>query len=280
MNTASARRARTLAGQAGLHLCLALGGVVMLLPFYVMLRSAFTPEEYILDGSLGLSHLTLANFTTAWNTAPWGRYYLSSLLSTALIFAGQVVTSVPAGYALARLRFKGRHLAFWTVLACFIIPTQVIAIPTYIGLSRAGLGDTLGGLVVPFIASAFGIYLMRQFILSIPQSLFDAARLDRVGPVAMVWRVVLPNVKPGLLALGVFSVIAHWNDLFWPSVILRTPAHATVPYAISQFVSQDTGNQYGPQMAAATLATVPLLVGFLICQRHFVRGIALARGLE
>ncbi|MGW4125378.1 carbohydrate ABC transporter permease [Nocardia sp. NPDC004711] len=280
MSAAAFQRGRALARQTGVHGCLAVGAVVMLLPFYVMLRSAFTPEEHILDGSLGLSHLTLDNFTTAWHAAPWGRYYLSSLLSTALIFTGQVVTSVPAGYALARLRFRGRHLGFWTVLACFIIPTQVVAIPDYIGLSRVGLGDTLAGLVVPFAASAFGIYLMRQFILSIPQSLFDAARLDRVGPVAMVWRVVLPNVRPALLALGVFSIVAHWNDLFWPSVILRTSEHATVPYAISQFASQDSGSQYGAQMAAATLATIPLLIGFLLCQRHFVRGIALARGTQ
>ncbi|MFE3280561.1 carbohydrate ABC transporter permease [Nocardia sp. NPDC059239] len=252
----------------------------MLFPFYMMLRSAFTAEPYILDGSLGLSHLTLANFQTAWNSQPWGRYYLSSLLSTGLIFALQIVTSVPAGYALARLRFRGARLSFWMVLACFIVPTQVIAIPNYVVLSQAGVNDSLAGLIIPFASSAFGIYLMRQFILSIPQSLFDAARLDRVGPVAMVWRVVLPNVKPAILALGVFSVIGHWNDLFWPSVILRTTTHATVPYGITQFASQEAGSNYGAQMAAATLAVTPLLIGFLLCQRHFVRGLALTRGID
>jgi multiple sugar transport system permease protein len=143
-----------------------------------------------------------------------------------------------------------------------------------------GLNDSIAALVIPYASTAFGIYLMRQFILSIPQSLFDAARLDRVGPIAMVWRVVLPNVKPAILALGVFSVSSHWNDLFWPSVILRTNSHATVPYGISVFASQEAGSQYGAQMAAATLAVVPLVLGFIACQRQFVRGLALARGLD
>ncbi|MFB1298488.1 carbohydrate ABC transporter permease [Mycobacterium sp. pW049] len=262
------------------HVLLAVGALLMLLPFYVMLRSAVTPEEHILDGSLWPTRPTAENLVTAWESAPWERYYLTSVLSTGLIFLCQVATSVPAGYALARLKFRGRNPAWWLVLVCFIIPTQVIAIPNYVMLSRLGLADSLAGLVVPFTASAFGIYLVRQFVLSIPQSMFDAARLDRVGPVAMVWRVVLPNIKPALVALGVFSVISHWNDLFWPSVILRTTQNATVPYAIAQFSSQETGAHYGAQMAAATFAVVPLIIAFLVFQRYFVRGISLTHGID
>lgn len=274
------RSATGLARAAATHGALAVGAVVMLFPFYVMARSAFTPEQYILDGSLGLSHFTVDNFTTAWRAAPWGRYYLNSLLVTGLIFVFQLATAVSAGYALARLRFRGRTPLLWVVLACFIVPPQVVAIPNYIMLARVGLNDSLAGLIIPYACTGFSIYLMRQYILSIPQSLFDAARLDRVGPIAMVWRVVLPNVKPAILALGVFSVTHNWNDLFWPSVILRTNAHGTVPYGISLFASQETGSNYGPQTAAATLAVIPLLIGFLLCQRHFVRGLALTRGLD
>lgn len=278
--TATRRKARRLGRRATLHGVLAAGALAMSLPFYIMIRSAFTPEPYILDGSLGLSHLTLSNFTTAWNAAPWGGYYLSSIASTAMIFALQVLTSVPAGYALARLRFRGESVSFWLVLACFAVPTQVVALPNYVILSKAGVNDSLTGLIIPFAGSAFGVYLMRQFILSIPQSLFDAARLDRVGPVAMIWRVVLPNTKPAVLALGIFSVISHWNDLFWPSVILRTTTHATVPYGITQFASQEAGANYGPQMAAATMAVAPLIIAFLAFQRHFVDGLVLSRGTD
>ncbi|MER6526121.1 carbohydrate ABC transporter permease [Streptomyces sp. NPDC001508] len=274
------RRTTDVARLAATHGVLAAGAVVTLFPFYVMVRSAFTPEPYILDGSLGLSHLTLDNFVAAWRAAPWGRYYLDSILVTGLIFLCQLITAVPAGYALARLRFRGRSVLFWGVLVCFIVPPQVVAIPNYVLLARVGLNDSIAGLVLPYACTGFGIYLMRQFILSIPQSLFDAARLDHVGPIAMVWRVVLPNVKPAILALAVFSVIYNWNDLFWPSVILRTNAHGTVPYGISLFSSQESGSNYGAQTAAATLAVIPLLLGFLACQRHFVRGLAIARGLD
>ncbi|MGW3949553.1 carbohydrate ABC transporter permease [Streptomyces sp. NPDC004752] len=197
-----------------------------------------------------------------------------------MIFICQLATAVPAGYALARLQFRGKSFLFWIVLACFIVPPQVAAIPNYVILAHAGLNDSIAGLIVPYTCTGFGIYLMRQFILSIPQSLFDAARLDRVGPIAMVWRVVLPNVKPAILALAVFSVIYNWNDLFWPSLILRSNTHGTVPYGISLFASQESGSNYGAQMAAATLAVIPLLLGFLACQKHFVRGLALARGLD
>lgn len=270
--------AKRLARRITVHTLLAVGGIVMLFPFYIMLRSAFTPEIYILDGSLDLTHLTLDNFGQAWRESSWQNLYVTSLITTTVIFLLQVITSVPAGYALARLRFRGNAVTFWVVMACFIVPTQVVAIPVYIMLSRGGFGDSLTGLIAPFISSAFGIYLIRQFVLSIPQSLFDAARLDHVGPIAVVWRVVLPNVKPAIVALGVFSITAHWNDLFWPSVILRTTDHATVPYGITLFAASESGTNYGAQMAAATLAVFPMLVAYIIFQRHFVRGISFARG--
>lgn len=266
--------------RAAVQLALAAGAVVMLFPFYVMVRSAFTPEPNIVDGSLAPTHFTLENFRTAWEQNSWLEMYRSSILSTGIIFLLQIVTSVPAGYALARLKFRGSNAVFWTVIACFIIPLQVVAIPDYILLAQVGWVDTIAGLIAPSASSAFGIYLMRQFILTIPQSIFDAAQLDRVGPVAMVWRVVLPNVKPAIVALGVLSVIGHWNDLFWPNVILRTSHNATVPYGIAQFAVQETGTNWGPQMAAATLAVVPLVIAFVLCQRQFVNGISLSRRLN
>ena len=113
-------------------------------------------------------------------------------------------------------------------------------------------------------------------MLTIPQSIFDAARLDRVSEFGMVWRVVLPNVRPAITAFGIFSVVGHWNDLFWPSVVLRSPSNATVPFAVTQFADQESGIRYGAQMAAAVLAVVPLVAAFLLAQRQFIRGITLS----
>ncbi|MGW3953104.1 carbohydrate ABC transporter permease [Streptomyces sp. NPDC004752] len=267
-------RSRRLIGQLVRHLLLAVGSVVMLLPFAVMLLTAFSSTGTTVH--LGFSGLTVANFTKVWAQQPWLRLYANTAVMTALIFVGQVVLGLPAGFALARREFVGKKVATVLVMACLVVPAQVIALPNYVLLARLGWTDSLAALVVPFTGSAFAVFLFRQFALTLPQSLFDAARLDGVGPVALIWRTALPNMRPALVTLGVFSVVSHWNDLFWPSVMLQTDRAATVPYAVATYATTETFTDYGVQMAAATLAVLPLLLAFLVTQRQFVRGIALA----
>lgn len=266
-------RRRPWLGQLCRHGLLAAGAVIMLAPFAVMVRTAFTAGGAAFGSGLG--ELTLDNFRQVWAEQPWLRYYGNGLAATALIFVSQVALGLPAGYALARREFAGRGVAMLLVAACLVIPEQVTALPNYVLLSRLGWIDSLPSLVLPFVGSAFAIFLFRQFVLTIPQSLFDAARLDGVHPVAIVWRVVLPNVRPAILALGVFSVVSHWNDLFWPSVVLRSDDAATVPYAVATYATAEAFSDYGVQMAAAALAVLPLVVAFVVAQRHVVRGISL-----
>ncbi|MER6523911.1 carbohydrate ABC transporter permease [Streptomyces sp. NPDC001508] len=267
-------RSRRLIGQLVRHLLLTVGAMVILLPFAVMLQTAFSTTGTTVH--MGLSGLTVANFTKVWAQQPWLRLYANTAVMTALIFVGQVALGLPAGFALARREFAGKKVATLLVMACLVVPAQVIALPNYVLLARLGWTDSLAALVVPFTGSAFAVFLFRQFALTLPQSLFDAARLDGVGPIALVWRVALPNMRPALVALGVFSVVSHWNDLFWPSVMLQTDRAATVPYAIATYATTETFSDYGVQMAAATLAVLPLLLAFLVTQRQFVRGIAVA----
>jgi multiple sugar transport system permease protein len=267
--------AREVLRQIATHLALAVGAVVMLAPFAVMVWTAFVPERLVFGGA-GFGDLTLDNFRAALDDTDWLRAYRTTMLVAAIVFVSQVATCLPAGYVLARHRFRGRGVAQWLMFACLIVPAQVTAIPTYVMLSRAGWLDTLLALVWPSLTSAFGIFLFRQFVLTLPQSLFDAARLDRVSELGMVWRVVLPNVRPAITAFGIFSVVSSWNDLFWASIVLRSPDNATVPYAIVRFADQETGIRYGAQMAAAVLAVAPLLVAFLVAQRQFIRGITLS----
>ncbi|WP_236795235.1 carbohydrate ABC transporter permease [Amycolatopsis sp. GM8] len=272
--TARTTRTRAAFRQIALHVVLAIAGILVLLPFLVMLRTALTPDDSIFRGTLGLHGLTVRHFLDAWNRAPWAHYYRNGLLAVAGIYIGQILTCLPAGYALARLRFRGSGTATWVILACLAMPTQIIALPVFLMISRVGWLDTLPALIVPFVTSAFGIFVFRQFILTIPQSLFDAARLDGVGPFGVVWRVVLPNVRPALAAFGVLSVMGHWNDLFWPSVVLRTQRAATVPYGIVDFASGEGGTDYGTQMAAAAIAAIPLVIALCFVQRQFVQGLA------
>ena len=259
-----------------LQLCLLLGAVLVLSPFAVMITTAFTPQRYVLDG-ISLRHLTFDNFRQAWDAQQWVSLYRNSVVSTGLILLGQLVTAIPAGYLLARRRFRGGRVSLLLVLACLSIPSQVIALPIYVLLAKMSLLDSMTALVLPFLGSAFGVFLFRQFILTIPQSRFDAARIDGVGPVAVVWRVVLPSVRPAIYAFAMFSVTSHYNDLFWPSVVLQSPRAATVPIGLATFVGGDAGDQYGPQMASAVLGIVPLLIAFLLVQRRMTQGIPVAR---
>ncbi|WP_190813274.1 carbohydrate ABC transporter permease [Saccharopolyspora pogona] len=264
----------------GLRAALAAGAVFMLVPFVLMVLAAVTPDARLKPGSAAVSGFTLSNFRQAWQDVDWPGLYLNTVVVVVVVFAAQVLTSLPAGYALARLRFRNRKLSFWVVMVCLAIPPQVTGIPVFYALSQVDLLDSYTALVLPSIGSAFGIFLFRQFVLSLPQSVFDAARLDRTGPIAMVWRIVLPNVKPALAAFAVFTVVGHWNDLFWPSVLLRSDRVATVPYGIARYAAPDSLSSYGTQMAAATLAALPLLIFFLFVQRQLVRGIAFTNGGE
>ncbi|MBA6440708.1 carbohydrate ABC transporter permease [Streptomyces sp. GMR22] len=257
----------------GVHVAVAAGGVIMLGPFVLMLAGAFLASNP-LGGELS-PHITLDHFRDAWAALDWPRVYGTSVLVTGAIFIAQVVTSLPIAYALARWEFRGRRPTFKVVLVCLVIPPQVTAIPIYFLMSGLGLLDSYSALILPSVGSGFCVYLFRQFILAIPVSMFDAARLDGVGPVAMLWRVVFPHVRPALVAAGVFSVVSHWNDLYWPSVMLTTDHVATVPYAVAGVSGPDSTVPLSVQLAVAALAALPLLLCFVLVQRHLVRGLVL-----
>lgn len=265
---------RSVTGQIATHLALGIAALFIVTPFAIMVWTAFVPERLIFGGA-GLGDLTLDNFRIAFEEWDWFAAYRTSIVVTVLTLVAQIVTCLPAGYVLARHRFRGKGMAVWLMFACLIVPTQITAIPTYVMISRVGWLDTIAALTWPSLTSALGIFLFRQFILTLPQSIFDAARLDRVGEFAMVWRVVLPNVLPAITAFAIFSVTSSWNDLFWASVVLRSDELATVPFAIARFANEEAGIRYGPQMAAAVLVALPLLLAFLLAQRQFVRGITL-----
>ncbi len=265
--------------QLGLHLGLAIGGFFMLLPFWLMLRASLTPETQIFSGNLlWLQNFTLENYAKVFAEVPIFRYYFNGIFVVAAILIGQILICVPAAYALARLNFSGRDLGLWLVLGALMVPYQVTAIPVYVILAKFGLIDTRGALIIPFLGSAFSVFLLRQFFLTIPASVFDAARLDGAGPVRTLTHVVFPMARPAILTFCIFSFVSHWNDYFWPSFVLRSDKAATVPFGIVKFLDRELGGDYGAQMAAATLTVLPLLVGFLLAQRQFISGIAMSSG--
>lgn len=268
------RLSRTLRGVR--HLVLGLGAVVMLAPFVVMVATSlkpkdeiFTPEFHLLPHRLGAAE----NYHEALTQVPLLHFLLNGVIVTAAIFVLQVLVNVPAAYALAKLRFRGRTTLFGAVLVCLLIPYQATALPIYILFHWLGLLNTYAALVLPFTISVFGIFLMRQFFLGVPDDLIDAARIDGMSEYGIVWSVMAPAAIPALVAFGIFSVVAHWNDYFWPLIAVGEQGLYTPPLGIAHLKLNGEGTAYGPLMAAATIVIAPLVIAFLVAQRRFVEGI-------
>lgn len=251
--------------------------IFALLPFAVMISTSLKPAAEIFSDSIRWWPQKLAlveNYSAALSKAPLALYLANGVIVTAAIFLLQALAALPAAYALAKLRFTGRRLAFGIVVFCLLIPYQAIAIPQFILLHMVGLLDSYSALVLPFTISVFGIFLMRQFFISVPDELVDAARMDGLSEFSIVWRVMLPSAIPALTAFGVFSVVAHWNDYFWPLVAVSSDRYFTPPLGVVAFRNDEAGNDFGPLMAAATIIVAPLIALFLVAQRRFIEGIA------
>ena len=285
--------------EAGKHIVLIVGTLVVILPFYLMLSFSFkSPSEIqsISGGFFGAQEMMtdhrclkagrsevectmlpiVYNYRAAFEEAPLLRYLLNGVIVTLSIFALQVLIALPCAYALAKLKFWGRDVVFGLVIFCLLIPVHAIALPLYLMLAKFGLTNTFAALVIPWTISVFGIFLMRQFFKTVPDDLINAARMDGMSEFSIVWKVMLPTAIPALLAFAIFSVVAHWNDYYWPRIVITGDRDLmTPPLGLRMFKSDMDGNEYGPMMAAATVIVAPLVVAFLLAQRRFIEGITL-----
>ncbi|MEW7010009.1 carbohydrate ABC transporter permease [Lentilitoribacter sp. EG35] len=282
------------------HAVLILGALIVLLPFYVMVSySLKSPAEIMqnvggffgsqapfrddycikLGNTVADCMVTpwIYNYTTAFEKAPLLRYLLNGIVVTASIFFIQVVVALPCAYALAKLRFWGRDAVFALVLFCLLIPVHAIALPLYIMLAKLGLTNTYAALVVPWTISVFGIFLMRQFFMTVPDDLIDAARMDGMSEYSIIWNVMLPTAIPALMAFAIFSIVAHWNDYFWPRIVITGNRDLfTPPLGLREFKGDADGDNFGPMMATAVIIVTPLLAAFALAQRRFIEGITLS----
>jgi multiple sugar transport system permease protein len=260
------------------HMVLMTAAALVLLPFAWMVATSFKPPAEIFADHIRWwpdRFYGVENYTAAFTKAPLGRFLLNGAIVTISIFVIQVLVALPASYALAKLRFLGRDALFAAVLLCLLIPPHAVAVPVFLLLHSVGLLNSYAALVLPWTISVFGIFLMRQFFMTVPDDLVDAARMDGISEFGIVWRVMLPTAVPALTAFGIFSVVAHWNDYFWPLIVINDQALFTPPLGVAHFRNDDAGTDFGPLMAAATLIIAPLIAGFLLAQRRFIEGIAL-----
>jgi multiple sugar transport system permease protein len=264
---------------AGLkYLFLVTGSVVMLLPFVWMILSSFMSAQEIIARPLTWfpSDPGLDAYRGLRDAIPLGRMYLNSVIVTTLTTLGILLTSTLAGYGFAKFHFPGRDLLFLIVLATMMIPFFVVLIPIFYMISEVGWIDSYPGLIVPNIATAFGIFLMRQYMLSLPDEVLDAARVDGASELEIYWRIVLPLSTPVIGALSILAFVYQWNNFLWPLVVARSDSMWTVPVGLNSLrVYASSAQVINMQMAGATLAVLPVIVVFLALQRYFVRGIAL-----
>jgi multiple sugar transport system permease protein len=260
------------------HAVLIVTSALVVLPFVWMVSLSLKPPDEVFSSAWRLWPSTfygVENYRAALSAVPLVRYLVNGVLVCAAIFTLQVLINLPCAYALAKLRFRGRDTLFGAVLVGLLIPPQVLAIPLFVLFYAVGIVDTYAALIVPWTVSVFGIFLMRQFFRTVPDELIHAARLDGLSELAIVWRVMLPVARPALVAFGIFSVVAHWNDLFWPLIVVQSEHIATPPLGALHFVNDEAGSNYGPLMAGTVLITLPLILVFLLAQRRFVDGITM-----
>lgn len=256
---------------------LLLGAFIVLLPLLVVFLTSFAPPGGTLE-ALPKNDWTFANYRDAWERGKFLIAFANSTLVAIAVTAFQMVTSALAGYALARLKFRGKQALLLVVLATLVIPFQLLVIPIFLVLKWGHMINTYWALILPTAVNGFGIFLLRQYFQTIPVELEEAATIDGANRLQILWQVMLPLARPALVTLFLFTFIAEWNDLFKPLVFTTRPELRTVQLALAEFQEQFTNN-WPLMMAAVTIATVPIMVLFLIGQRQFIRGIA-ATGIK
>jgi len=215
--------------------------------------------------------LTFDNFVAAWRAAPWPRFFLNTMMLVTSILAGQLVLCTLAGYAFARFPFRGREVVFYLVLLQLFILPEVLIVENYVIVSRLGLFDTILGIGLPYMASAFGIFLLRQAFKSVPRELEEAARVEGCGWVGVLWRVYVPAARPVYLAYALVSVATHWNNFLWPLVITNSVSTRPLTVGLSLFGAPESGVNIAVISAATLMTIAPLLIAFLIFQRQFIQ---------
>lgn len=270
------RSAKIRPGDIFLHLALLAGSVIMLLPFAWMLSTSLKePSEIFTFPPIWIPrHLAWENYVKTVSVMPFGRFYLNSLIVAASITVLQLLTSSLAAFAFARLRFPGRGALFLLYLATLMIPFHVMLIPNFILMRFLGWFDTYAALIFPPAFSAFSTFLLRQYYLSLPGELDEAARIDGASSLRIWWQVIIPLSGPVLAALTIFIFLGAWNDFLWPLVITNSLEMRTLPVGLTAFQGQFKV-EWHLLMAGAVIAMLPILIIYVLAQRKFIEGLAM-----
>ncbi|HOO32784.1 MAG TPA: carbohydrate ABC transporter permease [Thermotogota bacterium] len=249
--------------------------IIINLPFIWMVITSFKTEEEVFSWPPKF-YPTLFNFDNykgAFDLIPMTKLVLNSVFVAGAVTALQLVLNSLAAYGLSRFKFKGRDFVFMLLIGTLMIPAEVIIIPMYVIVKNMGMLNSYASLIVPFMSSAFGIFLLRQFFLGIPKELEDAAFMDGAGRMKIFWKIILPMAKPALWTTAIFSFLGRWNSYMWPLVAINDPDKQMIQVGLSQF-SGDWMTQWTWKMAASTTAVIPIIIFFFFIQKQYVEGIS------
>jgi multiple sugar transport system permease protein len=267
-----ARRQRT--QRFVLYALLILGAVLSLLPMVWMVSASLMPsgEASTFPPHFFPSRVTLAHYIDLFTRLSLGRYLLNSAFIAIIVTLGSLAINSMAGYAFAKLRFRGREGLYRTLSAALVLPVQVSMLPLFLLLKNLGLINTYWGVIIPGLSSIFGIFLVRQYALSIPEEMLDAARVDGASEFRIFWSIVVPGIVPILATLSIWTFLATWNDFMWPLIVLSDESHYTLPVALANLAGehvQDTELM----MAGSVITVIPVLLVFLFLQRYYIQGV-------
>jgi multiple sugar transport system permease protein len=265
-----------MAGMLLLHATLTLVALTTLMPFVWMVSTSFktAPDIFAQPPQLLPPVFTLSNYERLFALVPFARQFFNTLFTTSIIVAGQLLFSSMAAYAFSRLRFPGRDLLFLVLLATLMVPTVVTLIPAFIIVREFGWINSYMALIGPSaLGSAFATFLLRQFMLSIPVELEEAAKIDGAGHATIFFTIILPLVRPALAVVGLFSFIAFWNDFLWPLVVINSDSLKVLTVGIASLAFGAHGTDWGVLMAGSVLTVLPLIVVFALAQRQIVEGV-------
>lgn len=257
-----------------IQLFLIVMAIVIILPFFWMFISSFKSNSEVFDNTIFFPTVwRFSNYPEALSMAPFGIFFKNSLIVTTVCVLSQLVTCSLAGFAFAKIRFRFKNQIFMAFLACLMIPKEATIISNYITVYKMGFMNTYVGLVVVSLTSVFGIFLLRQFYLTVPNEFMEAASLDGCGKLRTFISIFLPMGKSALASVGVFGMIASWNDYMWPLIITNSTKYKTVQTGIRYLISEDVGSQWGYIMAMSTVIILPVVIVFIFLQKYFIQGI-------
>lgn len=259
-----------------LYAILAVGLLVMIVPFAWMLLSSIKPEAEVLRSSSSWlpARPTIDNYDRLFTRLDMGRYFLNSTVVAVAVTLGNLAFGTMLGYALAKLEFRGKRALFGLVLGTLMVPGVVTFVPLFVLVANIGLTNTLPGMFLPFVAGPFGVFLMRQFILALPDELIQAARVDGASELRIFGSVILPLCGPALATLAILTFLGSWNQFLWPLVVAQTENMYTLPVGLALAAIGQNSTQYGLLLAGAVVVVLPVIAVFLALQRHFVEGVA------